>query len=71
MNKMYLIKFTSNKDNFSDRILNLMIFSLIRNVDLWLPRWGQEEEAGVKENEIQIVTLEKQKDTYQVISPKN
>ena len=28
-----------------------------------------QEEAGMKENEIQIVTLEKQKDTYQVISP--
>jgi len=27
-------------------------------------RWGQEQQ-GVKENEIQIVTLEKQKDTYQ------
>ena len=31
-------------------------------------RWGQEQ-AGMKENEIQIVTLEKQKDTYQVIPP--
>ena len=29
-------------------------------------RWGQEQ-VEMKENEIQIVTLEKQKDTYQVI----
>ena len=37
--------------------------------DIFRSNWGQEG-AGIKENEIQIVTLEKQKDTYQVIPPK-
>ena len=40
------------------------MFSYDRNTDSPSIRWGQEQ--PVKENEIQIVTLEKQKDTYQV-----
>ena len=44
------------------------MFSYDRNTDSPSIRWGQEQ-PGVKENEIQIVTLEKQKDTYQVIPP--
>ena len=42
-------------------------FTWGKNSERFIFRWGGDGEgAGVKENEIQIVTLEKQKDAYQV-----
>ena len=46
---------------------NLFPFTWGENSERFIFRWGGGGEgAGVKENEIQIVTLEKQKDAYQV-----
>ena len=71
MNNLLLDKIDLKQVQFfwGDRMLNLTIFSYVINTDSPSIRWGQEQQ-GVKENEIQIVTLEKQKDTYQVSIPK-